>query len=716
MNTVNTIRQICFLLLLTFTSMLSWGATCVLRGSASTQYCPPSRSIGGGYGGVDCLDFEILPGETGTCSRIYPIVNCQNSEWTIRNDTHRKFVGNIIGCTPGNSDQPPGQPRLTLRNCPRGQHKHDSYDCHNEDSSNHGGGSSGGSGGGGGSSNKPPEMIRPAVDPVLNAGENLEIDATYHLRDPERRQLTFTVESEDPSVVEVSVEDSMVTVRGLRPGITTFTITGADYRDQTGSISFDVTVRGDNQVFFFPSTADSMTRQGFVRVINHSDESGEIMITAIDDSGMKKDSITLSIEANETIHFNSGDLENGNADKGLSVGVGSGQGAWRFSMESDLVIETLSYIRTTDGFVTTMHEVLPGESEKEVVIFNPASNYNQVSTLRLINVTDGTAQVSITGVDDEGASSGRVIRLSIPANTVRMLTATDLESGSGEGIFRGALEDGTGKWRLTIESDQPLVAMNLLTSPTGHISNLSTIPKTLEDNKYLIPLFPSASDAKGRQGFVRVINNSNETATVSILAFNNTDFEYNSLSLTVGANKTQQFNSNDLELGNTEKGLTGSTGAGEGHWRLEVSSEQDISVLGYIRAPGGFLTSIHDLVSGNKEETYHSIPIFNPGKNPNQVSVLQVMNLGEEDAEIMVSGMDDLGSTPGMDVSFTVPAGKVVALKASDLESGADMLEGALGDGTGKWQLTVRSNVPVKVMSILENPTGHLTNLSTISY
>ena len=54
-------------------------------------------------------------------------------------------------------------------------------------------------------------------------------------------------------------------------------------------------------------------------------------------------------------------------------------------------------------------------------------------------------------------------------------------------------------------------------------------------------------------------------------------------------------------------------------------------------------------------------------------------------------------------------------MKASDLESGTgeDIMSGALGDGTGKWQLTVRSNVPVKVMSVLENPTGHLTNLST---
>ncbi len=488
-----------------------------------------------------------------------------------------------------------------------------------------------------------------------------------------------------------------------------------------------------HQVFFFPSTAEAGTRQGFVRVINHSDISGEIRMTAIDDAGMTKDPLTLSISANSTQHFNSTDLEMGNTSKGLSGGVGSGQGAWRLKMESDLNIEVLSYIRTTDGFVTTMHEMAPALSasnddlHKQAVIFNPGSNMDQVSILRLINTTDKTAQVSITGVDDKGLSPGSVISLSVSANSTRMLTAEDLESGTGEGISSGSLGDGTGKWQLSIESDQPLIAMSLLESPTGHISNLSTIPKTLggEDNQYIVPLFPSASDDKGRQGFLRVINRSNREATVSISAFNNTDWEYDSLTLTIPAGQTQHFNSDDLELGNPGKGLTGSTGIGEGDWRLELSSQQDINVMAYVRTPGGFLTSTHDLVLDDEEGTYHRVAIFNPGSNTNQVSVLRVMNLNEEDAYIVVSGIDDTGISPGTDVSFMVPAGKVRTITAQELETGIrefseselgfedEALEGALEDGTGKWQLNVQSNVPVLVMSILENPTGHLTNLST---
>ena len=39
-------------------------------------------------------------------------------------------------------------------------------------------------------------------------------------------------------------------------------------------------------------------------------------------------------------------------------------------------------------------------------------------------------------------------------------------------------------------------------------------------------------------------------------------------------------------------------------------------------------------------------------------------------------------------------------------------IDGALGDGRGKWQLTLTASAPVIVMSVLRSPTGHLSNLS----
>ena len=485
-----------------------------------------------------------------------------------------------------------------------------------------------------------------------------------------------------------------------------------------------------HQVPFFPSAAEAAVRQGFVRVVNHSSVAGEARITAIDDSGARKGPVTLAIGAKAARHFNSTDLEDGNAEKGLSGGVGAGEGAWRLAVASDLDIEVLSYVRTRDGFVTAMHGGLPATSgdglSQQAVFFNPGSNFNQVSILRLVNDTAGAARVSVSGVDDLGASPGSTVQVSVPAGTARAFTAEQLEAGTGDGLVSGSLGDGAGKWRLFIESDQPVTAMSLLESPTGHIANLSSLPEA-RDGRWLAPLFSASADPKGRQGFLRVVNHSDRAGTVAITAFNNTDFEHGPVTLSIGANEARHFNSDDLELGNAAKGLEGSAGMGEGDWWLELSSgDLDISVMAYVRTPGGFLTSMHDLAPVGEGGTHHRVAFLNPGSNFNQASVLRVVNLNGEDAHVTVAGVDDAGASPGSAVEFRVPAGTSRSLTAEELETGVraftesefgfgdEALEGALEDGIGKWRLAVRSTVPVLVMSVLENPTGHLTNLSTV--
>ena len=122
-----------------------------------------------------------------------------------------------------------------------------------------------------------------------------------------------------------------------------------------------------------------------------------------------------------------------------------------------------------------MHDVAPsGETHHRVAVFNPGSNRNQESLLRLINPGEETAEVTITGIDDTGAAGAGAVSLSLPGGSSRTIGAWDLESGA-EGLD-GALGDGSGKWQLMIESNRPVVAMSLLRSPTGHLTNLSTAP------------------------------------------------------------------------------------------------------------------------------------------------------------------------------------------------------------------------------------------------
>ena len=146
----------------------------------------------------------------------------------------------------------------------------------------------------------------------------------------------------------------------------------------------------------------------------------------------------------------------------------------------------LAYNRTDDGLLTALHDLVPytevvrpgGEEVPghHVAIFNPASNENQVSRLRVINPGDEPAMVTIEGIDDAGASPGTGVELTVPARASRTVTSQALESGRWESgtDASGRLGDGKGKWRLAVTSDKSIQVMSLLSSPTGHLVNLST--------------------------------------------------------------------------------------------------------------------------------------------------------------------------------------------------------------------------------------------------
>ena len=61
----------------------------------------------------------------------------------------------------------------------------------------------------------------------------------------------------------------------------------------------------------------------------------------------------------------------------------------------------------------------------------------------------------------------------LPATDAVELTAAELESGMADAIESGALGDGTGKWRLRVESSRVGAVLSLLSSPAGHLTNLS---------------------------------------------------------------------------------------------------------------------------------------------------------------------------------------------------------------------------------------------------
>ena len=228
--------------------------------------------------------------------------------------------------------------------------------------------------------------------------------------------------------------------------------------------------------------ADEKGRQGFLRIQNfHTYEEAALEITGIDVSGESYGPIRYQLGGWQSVHFNSDDIENGNPDKGLPDGLGDGEGWWHLQIKSSSPhIFATAYVRTPDGFLTSIHDTAPersgGEKEVRVVvpIFNPASNLNQRSYLWITNLSPQTNNVKMTGVSDAGGLGASSMLFAINGRASVILSAQDLENGIPD-VDPSGFGDGAGKWRLTVDATHPLMVLSLMVTPQGHITNLSTI-------------------------------------------------------------------------------------------------------------------------------------------------------------------------------------------------------------------------------------------------
>ena len=274
-------------------------------------------------------------------------------------------------------------------------------------------------------------------------------------------------------------------------------------------------------------------------------------------------------------------------------------------------------------------------------------------------------------------------------------------------------ESGSTPWRIVSTGDAARRDnRRVLLETARFVANYRQSGNTGGGTGYVLP-YILAERTAGREGFVRIVNRSAQAGAVTLTAIDDAGHTAGTETLSLAANGAFHFRSRDLERGNADKGLSG-VGAGTGHWRLVLTSSLDIQPLAYVRTADGFVTRI-DAVEAEAEGSANRyvVHFFNPGRNRNQRSYLRLINPGSADARITIDAHDDAG-TPRGPVSLDLPAGQARHLTVGELETGGDGFDGRLGTGSGKWRLTVAATQPVQVMSLLQTPTGHLTNLSGV--
>ena len=111
----------------------------------------------------------------------------------------------------------------------------------------------------------------------------------------------------------------------------------------------------------------------------------------------------------------------------------------------------------------------------------------------------------------------------------------------------------------------------------------------------------------------------------------------------------------------------------------------------------------------------HDVAFFNPGANQDQRSWLQLTNLEDREVGVAIEAHDDVGNPGVRPITLSIEPGAARVVSADTLEAGDPALGSRLGNGTGKWQLALSANGRIEVVNLLETPTGHLANLSTIA-
>ena len=225
---------------------------------------------------------------------------------------------------------------------------------------------------------------------------------------------------------------------------------------------------GFHRVALFPSASDGEGRRGLVRVVNRSAESAEIGIKAFDATDRAYERLELMLGGDASGQFDSSDLEQGNAEKGLAGSAGSGEGDWWLELSSVTEIGVLSYVDTATGPLSALRGTAGVETETGMRY--EALLWGESGEVRLLNAGGEPVSVRVSGTDDAGSLGGEA-ELTLAPWSARTLTATAL--AGGEAGMLGALGAGTGSWRLVLRADGALDVLSLVRGSGGVLSDVS---------------------------------------------------------------------------------------------------------------------------------------------------------------------------------------------------------------------------------------------------
>ena len=220
--------------------------------------------------------------------------------------------------------------------------------------------------------------------------------------------------------------------------------------------------------------------QGFVRIHNLTTERAEIALYGYDETGRRSGPLEMTLPAGRARGLNAYHLEGKTPHAALDDSLHDGEGHWRLVVRSRTALEVRAYTRTpTSGFASEVHQRAPfiaGSAPRayRVTFLNPGANRGSRGLLRITNPGSEPNTVTLRAWDDLGQPGEQEVSVDIEPRATVSLFAQDLEEGNAD-RFTGRFGDGTGKWRVRVESadSRALLVLALVATRDGAVHNVS---------------------------------------------------------------------------------------------------------------------------------------------------------------------------------------------------------------------------------------------------
>ena len=216
------------------------------------------------------------------------------------------------------------------------------------------------------------------------------------------------------------------------------------------------------------------------------------------------------------------------------------------------------------------------------------------SFVRVHNRSEHAGKVTIRTTDDTGETFGPVT-LSVAARRTAGFNSRDLEEGNATRRLPLGVGDGTGHWRLELETALDIEARAYVRSTQGSLASMNQVAPEERSRvfRYHVAFFNPASNTS-MVSWLRIANPHPTRSQVHIEAWDASGRSAEApIKLTLAPYAAAMLSAQQLEAGDDDA-FEGRLGDGKGKWEFIVSSEtpRALQIMSLIRSRDGHLTNV----------------------------------------------------------------------------------------------------------------------------